>query len=633
SRRSAVLSATGAYTITAAVSVNGDGNSFNDTIVGTTENLPLVDTYPYFEDFESGAGGWSATGTLPSWAFGTPAKAVISGAGSGANAWVTGGLGQGTYNANEASAVEGPCFDFTTLPAGAAVGLKVWWEAESSFDGAALQVSTDGGTSWSTIGAFNDPINWYNDTLINSAPGGSIEGWTGSSASGDGSGGYVQAQHPLDPALAGQADVRFRVAFGSDGSTEYDGFAFDDIAIGVPPAIDLGSDSIITCGGDILNPGAGFASYLWSNGATTQTVSLINLTGQPIVDSVITVIVTDNAGLIATDTVVVTISGEAPEVSASVNNDVSCFGEDDGIAFAQGTGGTGNLTYEWNTNPPQNTQVATGLTAGTYVITVSDQGGCVVTDSVTIVEPAELTVEINAQVNVDCAGDTDGSLDVNIVGGEAPYSIEWNTGDTTTVLTGLGAGTYDATITDAGGCENTVSVDIIAENEAPVASFSASSAGTTVTFTNTSVGTGAYAWDFGDGAGVSSDESPVYTYASTGAYSVLLIVSNACGTSSTRDSVFVGVMSRQDLLNSELSLYPNPTTGLVELQVAGMNLNEVEVHLFTLQGQEVHVESIGYLPAGATHRLTLSDALSEGMYLLQLRSREGLLHKRLTLKR
>ena len=353
-------------------------------------------------------------------------------------------------------------------------------------------------------------------------------------------------------------------------------------------------------------------------------------------DSIISVIVTDSVGMVATDFIVVTISGNAPEVSATVNNQVSCFGETDGIAFAQGNGGTGNLTYSWNTNPVQNTQVATNLGAGQYVVTLTDQVGCVATDSVEIIEPAALAFEVNSLMNVNCAGDTDGSVNVSIVGGEAPYTILGDNGATDTVLTGLSAGIYEATVTDASGCENVVSIEIEAANESPQASFSYTTSGTgglTVSFNNTSAGTGAYAWDFGDGAGISSAQNPTYTYASDGSYVVLLILSNACGTSSVRDTVTTGLVGVEDLLSNQLLLYPNPSQGMLELSVSGLSLHEAELQLFNLQGQAVYVEPLGELVNGISHSIQLPADLTNGMYLLQVRSREGVLHKRLTLNR
>jgi hypothetical protein len=142
----------------------------------------------------------------------------------------------GPYSANENSFVRSPEFDFTTLVQ-PIVQLNVFWNSEFSWDGAVLQSSTDNGASWQNVGNLNDPNNWYNDNTINGAPGGQQTGWTG--RAGSGSGGWVLAKNNMN-SLIGQTSVFLRVAFGSDGSVQDDGFAFDDVVIFDQKAKDLG---------------------------------------------------------------------------------------------------------------------------------------------------------------------------------------------------------------------------------------------------------------------------------------------------------------------------------------------------------------------------------------------------------
>ncbi|MBL4704890.1 MAG: hypothetical protein JKY54_10230 [Flavobacteriales bacterium] len=201
-----------------------------------------ISSFPYLEDFEAGQGGWTIDNTVNgSWAFGTPAMAVIAGASSGVNAFATGNL-TGLYNVNEASFVESPIFDCSSLTGTEVVSLRTWWESENSWDGSNLHYSTDAGATWTLLGNFGDPDNWYTDNLIDGAPGGSQEGWTG--RNGGGSNGWVTSKQPLVAAIYGATDVRFRVYFGSDGSVTDDGFAFDDFSIFIPPLVDYAMVSI-----------------------------------------------------------------------------------------------------------------------------------------------------------------------------------------------------------------------------------------------------------------------------------------------------------------------------------------------------------------------------------------------------
>ncbi len=188
-----------------------------------------LQTLLYEESFESGAVGWVSSGTNNSWQLGTPAGSVIMGASDGTQAWMTNLTGD--YNSNENSMVASPLFDFSLSANDPSINIDVWWNTETSWDGAVLQTTIDNGATWQNVGANGDPDNWYTDNTINSAPGGQQEGWSGSGVNS--SGGWVTATHILDN-IGGEDNVSFRVAFGSDGSVTDDGFAFDNIVIYYP---------------------------------------------------------------------------------------------------------------------------------------------------------------------------------------------------------------------------------------------------------------------------------------------------------------------------------------------------------------------------------------------------------------
>ncbi|NBG66861.1 hypothetical protein GQN54_12105, partial [Cryomorphaceae bacterium S-15] len=230
------LSAFGPYEVKSYVTLLNDPTSSNDTLVKNITNIPILNGFPYLETFESGPGGWISGGTNSSWALGTPAGTVINSAAGGTNSWVTNLTG--TYNATEASYVVSPCFDFTSLVA-PVFSADVWWNSEFSWDGAILQTSIDGGTTWQKVGANGDPNNWYTDNTISGltplAP--SQEGWTGRNSTSNGSGGWVKVKAPLT-GLGSVSGVILRIAFGSDGSVMDEGFAFDNIQIYDTPAQD-----------------------------------------------------------------------------------------------------------------------------------------------------------------------------------------------------------------------------------------------------------------------------------------------------------------------------------------------------------------------------------------------------------
>ena len=201
-----------------------------DSITQTVFILPVqtpTASSPYSEDFESGAGAWVSEGSNSSWERATPAGTTINAAASGSNAWITNA--SGAYNDNESSSVNSPCFSLDSLDR-PMIALSIWSDNQQGFDGAVLQSSIDDGTSWQNVGALNSGVNWFNEANIIGNPGNQTSnqhGWSGTDA------GWLTARHSLDH-LKGAASVRFRIAFGSDGSnpTAQDGFAFDDVWIG-----------------------------------------------------------------------------------------------------------------------------------------------------------------------------------------------------------------------------------------------------------------------------------------------------------------------------------------------------------------------------------------------------------------
>ncbi|MFH1321907.1 MAG: PKD domain-containing protein [Bacteroidota bacterium] len=143
----------------------------------------------------------------------------------------------------------------------------------------------------------------------------------------------------------------------------------------------------------------------------------------------------------------------------SVDQNVSCNNGNNGQATATGQG-SAPFTYSWNTSPVQNNATATGLPAGTYTVTVTDDIGCVATENVTITEPSAISVSItpaDATCNLAC----DGTLSASASGGTPGYTYSWNGGlGTGPNKTGVCAGNYTVTVTDGNGCTQTASATI-----------------------------------------------------------------------------------------------------------------------------------------------------------------------------
>ena len=190
--------------------------------------------------------------------------------------------------------------------------------------------------------------------------------------------------------------------------------------------------------------------YEWSTGATTQSV-----TG--LAAGTYTVKATDIDQGFAIATVVINQPLQLG-VSVAVTQPQICTLAPDGKAVATPFGGTIPYTYLWNTGAT--TPEITGLAAGTYTVTVTDANGCTASASKTVElfdEGLWITVMGN---NLTCFGSNDGSASVMTMSGTAPYVYSWSNGGTGTSISGLAAGTYTVTVTDANGCSHASSVDI-----------------------------------------------------------------------------------------------------------------------------------------------------------------------------
>ncbi len=120
-------------------------------------------------------------------------------------------------------------------------------------------------------------------------------------------------------------------------------------------------------------------------------------------------------------------------------------------------GGTAPFSYLWNN--AQTTVSITGLTAGTYMATVTDGAGCTKIAAATVTSSATFPIQ-KAITNVSCPGGANGAVALSASGGTAPYNYLWNNSLTTATVTGLTAGVYSATATDANGCTATTTAAV-----------------------------------------------------------------------------------------------------------------------------------------------------------------------------
>jgi len=241
--------------------------------------------------------------------------------------------------------------------------------------------------------------------------------------------------------------------------------------------------------------------------------------------------VTDGNGCTAT---AATTLGDPAVVVAGANlgTGVSCAGGSDGTAIASGSGGTGTYTYLWDNG--QTNATATGLSATSYTVTVSDGNGCSATDNISLTNPSGMTSSASVTTNyngsdVSCNGSTDGAAMATATGGAGSYTYLWDNGQTNVTATGLGATTYTVTITDGSGCTTASTVALTeptaltgsATSTNNVSCFGNSDGSTTISGAG---GTTAYTYDIGTGVQSSGSFSPL----AANNYTVTITDANSC---------------------------------------------------------------------------------------------------------
>ena len=201
-----------------------------------------------------------------------------------------------------------------------------------------------------------------------------------------------------------------------------------------------------------------------------------------------------------------------------------------GSGTSSATGGTMPYTYNWSNGAT--TQNISGLSPGTYIVTITDSSGCGSgTDTIVITNTGGVVVTASA-TNVLCSGNTNGTATATPVG-QSPYTYIWSNGQTTQTATGLGVGTYTVIVMDANGCLDTTTATVNSPlpmsgtiTTTPVTCNGGSNGTGTVTITG-GVGPYSYSW-------IPSGQTTVTgTGLSAGTYTIVVTDANGCTVSPT----------------------------------------------------------------------------------------------------
>lgn len=216
------------------------------------------------------------------------------------------------------------------------------------------------------------------------------------------------------------------------------------------------------------------------------------------------------------------------------STDAACASAQDGTIAVMGPDSSSTFTLEDASGQPAGTFTAegeggtfSGLTAGTYTVTAMTSGCSNLVRTVDVGAGGNGDAPFDIQSIPDHIGcyDEHGGVDLTVDGGFEPYTVDWGHGASGLSIDVMSAGLYSAVITDAAGCQDSTTVEVLA---APQVSAAASVSNPViawmdgvaeVTFTNESTGATGYQWNFGDG-GSSTDEEPLHGYTEAGSYTV-----------------------------------------------------------------------------------------------------------------
>ena len=304
-------------------------------------------------------------------------------------------------------------------------------------------------------------------------------------------------------------------------------------------------------------------------GSVTLTLTPTNTLGCPFIPNDITISLTQFTDAITINPV-----------------DISCFGLANGSIDLTIDGGTPGYSYTWSNGAV--TEDINSLPAGTYSVNITDANGCTNTQTITLTEPPVLTASTTAVTyaggwNVSCNGANDGAIDLTVGGGTPGYSYVWNNGATTEDLSGLTAGTYSVTITDANGCQHSNQIfinqpeELTSEpeitsdyNGSDISCFGASDGSASLSVNGGTPGY-TYIWMNSDNEVIGN--SPTISGIPSGVYNVLTIDANGCQSSasvtlSDPEFLFTDINTLTDYYGLPVSC-ENKEDGVIEVVFEG----------------------------------------------------------------
>ena len=281
---------------------------------------------------------------------------------------------------------------------------------------------------------------------------------------------------------------------------------------------------------------------------------------------------------------------------------VSCFGGNDGIAYISTNGDLSTTTFALIGGSTQNTGIFANLSAGMYQVSATDIFNCVDTIGFTITEPDTMTFVETITV-VNCFGESNGSISVGVTGGTAPYAYAWSVGTSTSnTITGLSAGSYTVTVTDANNCQKTATyaitqpTDITLQTSTTDVLCFGGNSGTAIVTASGSVGNYNYTWNT-----TPAQLSDTALNLSIGNYQVIVSDNNGC-----LDSATVTI-NEPALLTASMTTVDNICFGEANGSMTANVIGGTTPYSYAWSTGTSTTNSISNLPIGS-YTVTITDA-------------------------
>lgn len=290
---------------------------------------------------------------------------------------------------------------------------------------------------------------------------------------------------------------------------------------------------------------------------------------------------------------------------------ILCAGDQTATIEVIPNGGTAPYSYSINNGADQPSNTFVNLGAGTYNLSIIDANGCSTQIEYVVSSPSALTGNVIPTM-ISCNGANDGMLSVQVSGGTAPYLYEVNgMSSTNSFFSNLSAGTYPVNITDANGCTQNFSATIVEPDALQV------TANTTVSNFND----GTISISASGGNAPYSYSIDGFIYYSGSFFSNLLVGNYTCYVKDNNGCISTIVVTVNSSSLTELSfeaiaIYPNPSSGKFQIEISGVQGQEVELKLFDLSGQLVGTYQLNTSNGSVNKTIELSPKIAAGIYYL-----------------